>query len=189
MAAPTSAAATGWWAAATGHRRGRRSPRARRHGARLSTVGHHEQLRPQPRAAAASESGRGRHRGRQDVDVDLGRVNGDYFANLVSIGVSAAMAGQTPRPLKRRLGRAAYVITGLRTLLTHRPFDAVVRRGITWRVITHQLDIANGACTRARPSPPTPGRDAVAAGRAQGLPHREPVLHHHRRAAAGRRGR
>ena len=79
------------------------------------------------------------------ADVDLGSVNGDFFANLVSIGVSAEVAGQTPHALKRRLGRAAYAITGLRTLLTHRPFDAEVRSGdTTWRVTTHQLNIANG---------------------------------------------
>ncbi len=79
------------------------------------------------------------------ADVDLGSVNGDFFANLVSIGVSAAVAGQTPHTLKRHLGRAAYAITGMRTLLTHRPFEAHVSSGdITWRVRTHQLNIANG---------------------------------------------
>jgi len=79
------------------------------------------------------------------ADVDLGSVNGDLFANLVSIGVSAAVAGQTPHALKRHLGRGAYAMTGLRTLLTHRPFVADVSSGdITWRVATHQLNIANG---------------------------------------------
>jgi YegS/Rv2252/BmrU family lipid kinase len=79
------------------------------------------------------------------ADVDLGSVNGDLFANLVSIGVSAAVAGQTPHVLKRHLGRSAYALTGLRTLLTHRPFVADVSSGeITWRVMTHQLNIANG---------------------------------------------
>ena len=77
--------------------------------------------------------------------VDLGCVNGDFFANLVSIGVSATVAGQTPHALKRRLGRGAYAATGLRTLLTHRPFAAEVSSGdTTWRVTTHQLNIANG---------------------------------------------
>jgi len=79
------------------------------------------------------------------ADVDLGSVNGDLFANLVSIGVSAAVAGHTPHALKRRLGRGAYALTGLRTLVTHRPFVAEVKTGdTTWHVTTHQLNIANG---------------------------------------------
>ncbi|GAA2720432.1 diacylglycerol/lipid kinase family protein [Cellulomonas aerilata] len=77
--------------------------------------------------------------------VDLGRVNGDWFANLVSIGVSAEVAGRTPHLLKRHLGRAAYAATAARTLRSHRPFTAEVRSGdTTWRVRTHQLNIANG---------------------------------------------
>ncbi|RJK94979.1 diacylglycerol kinase [Vallicoccus soli] len=79
------------------------------------------------------------------ADVDLGRVDGDYFANLVSIGISAAVAGRTPHELKRRVGRWAYALTSARTLATHRPFSAEVRSGSAlWRVRTHQLNIANG---------------------------------------------
>jgi diacylglycerol kinase (ATP) len=79
------------------------------------------------------------------ADVDLGQVNGDYFANLVSIGISAAVAGHTPHQLKQRMGRLAYALTGARTLLTHRPFVAEVTSGAsTWHVRTHQLNIANG---------------------------------------------
>jgi diacylglycerol kinase (ATP) len=79
------------------------------------------------------------------ADVDLGRVNGDLFANLVSVGVSAAVAGATPATLKRRLGRAAYALTSLRSLLRHRPFAATVTSGsTTWHLRTHQLNIANG---------------------------------------------
>lgn len=79
------------------------------------------------------------------ADVDLGSVNGDLFANLVSIGVSAEVAGRTPHGLKRHLGRGAYAVTGARALLTHRPFVAEVSTAdATWRVATHQLNIANG---------------------------------------------
>jgi diacylglycerol kinase (ATP) len=77
--------------------------------------------------------------------IDLGRVNGDYFANLVSIGISAEVAGQTPHELKRRVGRLAYAATAGKALFTHRPFVAEVISGDTrWRVRTHQLNIANG---------------------------------------------
>lgn len=79
------------------------------------------------------------------ADVDLGLVNGDYFANLVSIGISATVAGRTPHQLKRYLGRLAYAGTGARALIPHRPFLAEVTSGATtWRIRTHQLNIANG---------------------------------------------
>jgi diacylglycerol kinase (ATP) len=79
------------------------------------------------------------------ADIDLGQVNGDYFANLVSIGVSAEVAGRTPHQFKRRVGRFAYAATGAGTLLTHRPFTATVTSGgTTWQIRTHQLNIANG---------------------------------------------
>jgi diacylglycerol kinase (ATP) len=79
------------------------------------------------------------------ADVDLGLVNGDYFANLVSIGISATVAGRTPHLLKRSLGRLAYGATAARSLLPHRPFTAqVISASTTWHVRTHQLNIANG---------------------------------------------
>ena len=79
------------------------------------------------------------------ADVDLGLVDGDYFANLVSIGISATVAGRTPPLLKRHFGRLAYGATAARSLLPHRPFDArVTSAGTTWHVRTHQLNIANG---------------------------------------------
>ncbi|TDO27812.1 YegS/Rv2252/BmrU family lipid kinase [Kribbella sp. VKM Ac-2527] len=79
------------------------------------------------------------------AEVDLGRVNEDVFANLVSLGISAVVAGRTPHALKRRLGRASYALTSMRALFSHRPFTAEVSSGgVTWRVQTHQLNIANG---------------------------------------------
>ncbi|WP_309134012.1 diacylglycerol kinase family protein [Cellulomonas sp.] len=79
------------------------------------------------------------------VGVDLGRANDDWFANLVSVGLSSEVAGRTPHLLKRRLGRAAYALTAARALATHRPFEAeVTADGRTLRVRTHQLNVANG---------------------------------------------
>jgi diacylglycerol kinase (ATP) len=69
------------------------------------------------------------------AEVDLGRVNEDVFANLVSLGISAVVAGRTPHALKRRLGRASYALTSMRALFSHRPFTAEVSSGgVTWRV-------------------------------------------------------
>ncbi|MBK7621844.1 MAG: YegS/Rv2252/BmrU family lipid kinase [Kineosporiaceae bacterium] len=80
------------------------------------------------------------------ADIDLGRVDDRYFANLVSIGISGEVAGRTPHQLKRRIGRPAYALTGARTLVRHQPFTAEVRSGTTtWRVRTHQLNVANGS--------------------------------------------
>ena len=79
------------------------------------------------------------------AQVDLGWVNGDLFGNLVSIGLSAEVAGRTPHRLKRHLGRVAYLATAGVELTRHPSFVAEVRAGsTTWRVRTHQLNIANG---------------------------------------------
>lgn len=83
------------------------------------------------------------------ADIDLGHVTStageDLFANLASIGVSVQVAHRTPHALKRRLGRAAYGLTGLTALPRHHPFHATLvtpdRQQDFW---THQLNIANG---------------------------------------------
>jgi YegS/Rv2252/BmrU family lipid kinase len=93
------------------------------------------------------------------ADVDLGHVtgahsagddggdygDGDLFANLASIGLSVQVAHRTPHALKRRLGRAAYGLTGLRALPGHHPFHAtLITPGGQQDFWTHQLNIANG---------------------------------------------
>ncbi|MFB6397873.1 diacylglycerol/lipid kinase family protein [Polymorphospora lycopeni] len=47
-------------------------------------------------------------------DLDLGRVNGEHFAVMAGAGFDAAMIGEADRDLKDRVGRLAYVWTGLR---------------------------------------------------------------------------
>jgi YegS/Rv2252/BmrU family lipid kinase len=86
------------------------------------------------------------------ADIDLGLVDDRHFANLVSIGISGEVAGRTSHRLKRRIGRTAYALTGARALLRHPPFTAEVRSGTTtWRVRTHQLNIANGSVHAGTP--------------------------------------
>lgn len=79
-------------------------------------------------------------------DIDLGKVNDDdYFANVASIGISVEVAAKVPHGLKRRLGRLAYALTGLRVMARHQPFWATIETaGKTSRLRTHQLVIANG---------------------------------------------
>ena len=80
------------------------------------------------------------------ADIDLGLCGDRAFANLVSFGVSVEVAA-TVRPwLKRLLGRAAYPLTALTILPGHRPFRAYLTvDGERHEVLTHQLNIANGA--------------------------------------------
>lgn len=88
-------------------------------------------------------------------DIDLGLVTKtdndgtrrtDYFANVASIGLSVEVAARVPHRLKRRIGRVAYVLTGLHTLISHRAFKVRLDAdGRSRRLSTHQLVIANGS--------------------------------------------
>ena len=77
--------------------------------------------------------------------VDLGNVNGTYFANFATIGLSSTIARSTPSGLKKILGAAAYVLAGLMPALRSRPFRIKVRTG-TQRIVfqTYQVIVANG---------------------------------------------
>lgn len=80
------------------------------------------------------------------ADVDLGCIGGHYFGNVASIGLTVEVARNVSASLKRRMGRAAYLITGAREFARHLPFEAVVRTDDGERRLrTHQLIIANGA--------------------------------------------
>ncbi len=77
--------------------------------------------------------------------VDLGVVNGTYFANFATIGLSSEIAGATPRILKRVTGAVAYALASIRPMLTHRAF----RARIDWKegrldVRTQDIIVANG---------------------------------------------
>ena len=86
------------------------------------------------------------------ADVDLGRAGGTFFANLVSVGLSAYVAANVPHQLKRVAGRAAYPVTALAGLPRHRPFHARITVGDqTYTLDTHQLNIANGSFHAGRP--------------------------------------
>ncbi len=58
------------------------------------------------------------------VDVDLGQVGSDYYVNVASVGVSAAVARSLASGLKRWLGMLAYPTATARALVRHRPFSA-----------------------------------------------------------------
>jgi diacylglycerol kinase (ATP) len=77
--------------------------------------------------------------------VDLGSVNGTYFANFATIGLSSTIAEATSNRLKKIAGAAAYVLAGLLPALRSRPFRCKVRAGkqkIAFQ--TFQVIVANG---------------------------------------------
>lgn len=83
----------------------------------------------------------------QSHKVDLGRVDDRYFANVVGIGLSALVARRVTDRQKRRFGRLAYALTGLRCLARHKPFFVTVtdKDGeLALNLETHQVVVANG---------------------------------------------
>jgi diacylglycerol kinase (ATP) len=64
--------------------------------------------------------------------IDVGRLNGERFAVMAGSGIDAAMIRDTDGGLKDRLGRVAYVWTGLKNLRSE-PFGADVKvDGVSW---------------------------------------------------------
>jgi len=77
--------------------------------------------------------------------VDLGVVNGTYFANFATIGLSSEIAGSTSRLLKKITGPVAYALSSIGPMLTHRPFRARIRwKGGRLEVRTQDIIVANG---------------------------------------------
>lgn len=69
----------------------------------------------------------GRHR-----RIDLGRLNGEYFAVMAGVGFDGAMIRDADRSMKDRLGKLAYVWTGLRHVNGSAPTARVLVDGVKW---------------------------------------------------------
>lgn len=77
--------------------------------------------------------------------IDLGRVNGKYFFNVASIGLSVSIARELSGEIKRRWGVLGYLWTAIRVTFRARPFRAEIRcDGKTWHVKTLQIAVGNG---------------------------------------------
>ena len=64
--------------------------------------------------------------------IDVGRLNGERFAVMAGSGIDAAMIRDADGTLKDRLGRVAYVWTGLKNLRSE-PFGAQIKvDGVRW---------------------------------------------------------
>jgi len=78
--------------------------------------------------------------------IDLGRVNGKYFFNVASCGLSIKITEELSGGLKRRWGVIAYAIAAIRTMATVRRFTAFVQvdGGETMTRRTLQIAVGNG---------------------------------------------
>jgi YegS/Rv2252/BmrU family lipid kinase len=77
--------------------------------------------------------------------IDLGVVNGTYFANFATVGLSSEIAASTPRILKRLVGAVAYGLASIRPMLTHKAFRARIDwKGGRLDVTTQDIIVANG---------------------------------------------
>ncbi|MGI9518554.1 MAG: lipid kinase YegS, partial [Pirellulaceae bacterium] len=62
----------------------------------------------------------------QAVAIDIGQANERYFVNVASGGFGAEVTTQTPPNLKKALGGAAYVVTGIATAAKMTPHRCTV---------------------------------------------------------------
>jgi diacylglycerol kinase (ATP) len=78
--------------------------------------------------------------------IDVGHVNGCYYVNEASIGVSTRIARRQTPEVKQRFGLLGVISTTLQTLREIRPFFAEISYdGAVERVRTVQITVANNA--------------------------------------------
>ncbi|MDJ1182231.1 lipid kinase [Roseofilum casamattae] len=91
-----------------------------------------------PAACEAIARGNVRH-------IDLGWVNGKYFFNVASLGLSVTITDRLNGASKQRWGIFAYAIAALQVLATSRLFTAEIRtQGRSYSVKTIQIAVGNG---------------------------------------------
>ncbi|GFZ83492.1 lipid kinase [Elstera cyanobacteriorum] len=78
--------------------------------------------------------------------IDLGEVNGTFFFNVASLGLSVKLADKLSSTSKKRWGRLGYLWALLRALAEARPFSAAItgEDGHTIVVKTLQIAVGNG---------------------------------------------
>jgi diacylglycerol kinase (ATP) len=79
------------------------------------------------------------------IDIDVGQVNGHFFFNVASVGLSAQLAQRLTPEIKRRFGRLSYAFAAAKALFDARPFHAILFvDGDRVRVKTMQIAVGNG---------------------------------------------
>jgi diacylglycerol kinase (ATP) len=87
--------------------------------------------------------------------IDLGRVNGTYFANFATIGLSSEIAAATTTSAKSWSGPLAYALAAVRPLFGHKAFRARIRwRGGRLDLRTEDIIVANGRFFGSTPVTP-----------------------------------
>jgi YegS/Rv2252/BmrU family lipid kinase len=78
--------------------------------------------------------------------IDLGRVNGKYFFNVASCGLSIKITQELSGRLKKRWGVLAYAIAAMKTITTARRFTAVIQvdDGAEMQRQSLQIAVGNG---------------------------------------------
>lgn len=77
--------------------------------------------------------------------IDVGEVNGRFFINAATGGFGSRVTNETPKPLKRRLGSLAYVLTGITSLRGFRAKRISVRAaGFSWSGRAVAIAVGNG---------------------------------------------
>lgn len=77
--------------------------------------------------------------------IDLGWVNGKYFFNVASMGLSVQITRKLTKEVKRRWGVFAYAATAIQALWRTRRFEAkIVSENRTEIVKTAQIAVGNG---------------------------------------------
>jgi YegS/Rv2252/BmrU family lipid kinase len=78
--------------------------------------------------------------------IDVGWVNGKYFFNVASLGLSVQITRKLSKDMKQRWGVLAYGVAAIQVLLQARPFTAELRlNGGEWiRLKTVQVAVGNG---------------------------------------------
>ncbi|MEO1272888.1 MAG: YegS/Rv2252/BmrU family lipid kinase [Myxococcota bacterium] len=78
------------------------------------------------------------------VPIDLGRVNGRLFVNFASGALGAEITAETPQPLKKVMGGAAYLATGFAVSLSKRPPLVRLRApGFSWEGRVLYIGVGN----------------------------------------------
>lgn len=77
--------------------------------------------------------------------IDLGMIDGDYFVNAASLGLSPMIGDTVPHKLKRYLGRVGYLIWAVKCSVGFRAFRLIVNDGTGERRLwSTEVRILNG---------------------------------------------
>ncbi|HEX7873864.1 MAG TPA: diacylglycerol kinase family protein, partial [Sphingobium sp.] len=77
--------------------------------------------------------------------IDLGMIDGDYFVNAASLGLSPMIGETVPHKLKRYLGRVGYLLWAVRCSVRFRAFRLTIDDGVQERRMwSTEVRILNG---------------------------------------------